>query len=116
MEAQTPVIPALGADIRIVFPEAGLTAIFDECDQFDRDETGGRLEHSPSTAARAYIASDRIIESGPQAKRSPVSFFKTAPTRKAFFVGLKTDTPRSNTSAIGIPTTSMDCLRSAAET
>lgn len=83
---KTPVTPELGADIRILFPEAGLTAIFDECDQFDQDETGGRLvgtftEHGGKLTVRVT----GIIESGPQAKRSPISFFQDGAYQEGIF-------------------------------
>ena len=81
-----PVTSELGADIRILFPEAGLTAIFDECDRFDRDETGGRLvgtytEHG----GKLTVQVTGIIESGPQAKRSPVSFFQDGAYQEDIF-------------------------------
>jgi len=76
----------LGADIRIVFPAAGLDAVFDECDRFDHDETGGRLvgtfaEHG----GKLTIQVTGVIESGPQAKRSPVSFFQDGAYQEGIF-------------------------------
>ncbi len=33
----------LTKDVRVILPQAALTVIFDECDHFERDETGGRV-------------------------------------------------------------------------
>ena len=76
----------MGADIRIVFPEAGLKVVFDECDRFDHDETGGRLvgtfaEHG----GKLTIHVTGIIESGPQATRSRVSFFQDGAHQEVIF-------------------------------
>ena len=30
-------------EIRLLMPKAALTTVFDECDGFDQDETGGRV-------------------------------------------------------------------------
>lgn len=83
---KTQMTPELGADIRILFPEAGLSAIFDECDRFDRDETGGRLvgtlaEHG----GKLTLQVTGVIESGPQARRSPVSFFQDGKYQEGVF-------------------------------
>lgn len=83
---KSKVIEELGADIRIVFPEAGLQVVFDECDRFDHDETGGRLvgtydEHGGKLTVRVT----GIIESGPQAKRSRVSFFQDGAHQEGIF-------------------------------
>lgn len=76
----------LGADIRILFPEAGLRAIFDECDRFDRDETGGRLVGTYAQhGGKLTLQVNGIIESGPQARRSPVSFFQDGPYQEGVF-------------------------------
>jgi len=76
----------LGTDIRIVFPEAGLGVVFDECDRFDRDETGGRLVGTyMERGARLTVQVTGIIESGPQAKRSPVSFFQDGAHQEGIF-------------------------------
>jgi hypothetical protein len=88
------VTSGIGADIRILFPEAGLSAVFDECDQFDRDETGGRLvgtytEHG----GKLTISVTGIIESGPQAKRSPVMFFQDGAYQEGIFRRIESKHP-----------------------
>jgi hypothetical protein len=91
---KSTVTPKLGADIRILLPEAGLTTIFDECDQFDRDETGGRLVGSYTAhGAKLTIKVTGIIESGPQAKRSPVSFFQDGAYQEGIFRQIESKHP-----------------------
>jgi hypothetical protein len=84
----------LGADIRIVFPEAGLLAIFDECDRFDRDETGGRLVGTYAKhGGKLTIKVTGVIESGPQARRSAVSFFQDGEYQENVFRRIETQHP-----------------------
>jgi hypothetical protein len=91
---KTKVTASLGADTRIVFPEAGLKAVFDECDQFDRDETGGRLVGTYSEhGGKLTIDVTGIIESGPQAKRSPVSFFQDGAYQEGVFRRIESKHP-----------------------
>jgi hypothetical protein len=76
----------LAENVRIVIPKAALRVIFDECDGFDRDETGGRVigtfsDHDSELVLRIT----GIIESGPQAKRSPVSFFQDGEYQEGVF-------------------------------
>jgi len=72
--------------VQLIVPESALTAIFDECDGFDQDETGGRVigtfaEH----AGTLTLHVTGIIESGPQAKRSAVSFFQDGEYQEGVF-------------------------------
>jgi hypothetical protein len=74
------------SDVRVILPERALTLIFDECDQFERDETGGRVvgtfkQHHDELALHVT----GIIESGPQADRSPVSFFQDGKHQERIF-------------------------------
>lgn len=84
----------VGADIRIIFPEAGLDVVFDECDQFDRDETGGRLVGTYAKhGGKLTITVTGIIESGPQAKRSQVSFFQDGAYQEGIFRRIESSHP-----------------------
>jgi hypothetical protein len=72
--------------VRLVIPKAALLAVFDECDGFDQDETGGRVigtyqEHQD----RLDVHVTGIIEAGPQARRSPVSFFQDGEYQEQVF-------------------------------
>lgn len=81
-------------DVRVVMPQAALAAIFSECDGFDRDETGGRLigtfvEHKGKLTVRV----GGVIDSGPQAKRSSVSFFQDGEHQERIFRQVERDHP-----------------------
>ncbi len=72
--------------IRLSIPKAALITIFDECDGFHQDETGGRVigtfeEHRGKVA----IHVTGIIEAGPQARRSAVSFFQDGEYQERVF-------------------------------
>lgn len=72
--------------IRLSIPKAALTTVFDGCDTFDQDETGGRVigtfeEHRGKLAI--YVTG--IIEAGPQARRSAVSFFQDGEYQEQVF-------------------------------
>ena len=63
--------------VRLVIPKAALIAIFDECDGFDQDETGGRVIGTyQEDHDKLKIQVTGIIEAGPQARRDAVSFFQ----------------------------------------
>jgi hypothetical protein len=74
------------SDIRIVMPEAALLTVFDECDSFTDDETGGRLIGRYTEArGKLTIEVTGIIEPGPNARRSRVSFFQDGPYQEGIF-------------------------------
>ena len=74
------------SDIRVTLPEKALTAIFDECDKFKRDETGGRVIGTfEEKDGKLTLRVTGIIESGPQASRSPVSFFQDGKHQERVF-------------------------------
>lgn len=76
----------LRTDVRLVMPEAALSTIFDECDGFDHDETGGRVIGTfKSEGDHLTISITGIIESGPQATRSAVSFFQDGAHQENIF-------------------------------
>jgi hypothetical protein len=74
------------AEVHLAMPEAALTAIFDECDGFDQDETGGRVIGTfTDQGGKLTLQITGIIESGPQAKRSAVSFFQDGEHQERIF-------------------------------
>lgn len=74
------------SDIHVVLPEKALTVIFDECDQFAHDETGGRVVGTfRQHGGKLSLQVTGIIESGPQADRSPVSFFQDGKHQERIF-------------------------------
>lgn len=77
--------PATKVDVTI--PRAALESIFDECDRYDRDETGGRLIGTYRTrfGGRLSISVSGIIEPGPSARRSTTSFFQDGEYQETIF-------------------------------
>jgi hypothetical protein len=72
--------------VRLVIPKAALTTIFDECDGFEQDETGGRVVgtyHEQDDKLDIHVTG--IIEPGPQARRSAVSFFQDGEYQEQVF-------------------------------
>jgi len=73
-------------DVRLILPEAALNVIFAECDGFVQDETGGRIvgtfeDHGGKLAL--HIAG--VIDAGPQAQRTAVSFFQDGEYQERIF-------------------------------
>jgi hypothetical protein len=63
--------------VQVILPEAALTAIFNDCDRFNVDETGGRtIGTLVEENGMLTINVTGIIEAGPQAKRSAVYFLQ----------------------------------------
>ena len=82
------------SNVRLILPQAALQTIFDECDGFDQDETGGRVvgtfeEHGGKLALQIT----GIIEAGPQARRSAVSFFQDGEYQERVFRQIETSHP-----------------------
>jgi hypothetical protein len=72
--------------IRLYLPKAGLRTVFDECDGFDQDETGGRVIGTyEQRRGKLAIHVTGIIEAGPQARRSNVSFFQDGAYQEQVF-------------------------------
>jgi hypothetical protein len=63
-----------------------LESIFDECDRYDIDETGGRLVGSYRQKGTEYdIEVLGVIPPGPNAQRSPTSFFQDGDYQEKVF-------------------------------
>jgi hypothetical protein len=72
--------------VRLVIPKAALITVFDECDGFDQDETGGRVIGTyQAQPDRLDVQVTGIIEAGPQARRSSVSFFQDGAHQEQVF-------------------------------
>jgi hypothetical protein len=73
-------------NIRIVMPKAALATVFDECDRFDHDETGGRIIGTVSQADDTTVLTVQgVIDAGPRAQRSAVSFFQDGEYQEQIF-------------------------------
>jgi hypothetical protein len=82
-------------EIRVLMPKAALTTVFDECDGFDQDETGGRVVGTfEEDKGKLVIRVTGIIEAGPQARRSAVSFFQDGPYQEQIFRKIETHFPQ----------------------
>jgi len=71
-----------------------LESIFDECDRFDLDETGGRLIGTYRHENGRYdIQVKGVLESGPQARRSATSFFQDGEHQEKLFRAIEAKHP-----------------------
>lgn len=62
-------------NIALEIPRAAIDAIFDECDRYNVDETGGRILGTYKNSGRALgISVNGIIEPGPNAQRTQTYF------------------------------------------
>jgi hypothetical protein len=81
-------------NVRLILPEAALRVIFDECDDFDRDETGGRVVGTfEEKGGKLTLRITGMIESGPRATRSPVSFFQDGEHQEGIFRQIERSNP-----------------------
>jgi hypothetical protein len=81
-------------NVHVSIPHDALTAIFDECDRFDADETGGRLVGSYSEKrGRLEITVSGVIGPGTQARRTPTSFFQDGEEQERIFRSLESKHP-----------------------
>jgi len=72
--------------VDISIPRKALEAIFDECDRYDVDETGGRIIGMYKKKGRDYqIDVLGVIGPGPNARRSPTSFFQDGDYQERVF-------------------------------
>jgi proteasome lid subunit RPN8/RPN11 len=71
-----------------------LDSIYDECDRFDSDETGGRLIGSyKADGDHRDIHVWGVLSAGPKAKRSPTSFFQDGDYQEKAFRAIERDHP-----------------------
>ncbi len=72
-----------------------LQSVFDECDRYDRDETGGRIvgmvEHGKRGSLNIKVAG--VIEPGPNARRSSSSLFQDGEYQAQVFRQIETAHP-----------------------
>lgn len=72
--------------VRLVLPRSALTAIFDECDRYEQDETGGRVIGTYSDRdGQLIIQVKGTIGPGSRAHRSPTSFFQDGEEQEEIF-------------------------------
>lgn len=71
--------------VTIEFPLDAITTVFDECDRFDSDETGGRIIGTLSNRGGVSLRVRGLIAAGPGAQRSRVSFFQDGDWQEGVF-------------------------------
>jgi hypothetical protein len=80
--------------VEISVPRKALEAIFDECDRYDVDETGGRIIGMYQKKDRDYqINVLGVIGPGPNARRTPTSFFQDGEYQEQVFRSVEKDYP-----------------------
>src|SRR5258706_13538727 len=73
-------------NVRVEIPKTALEAIFDECDRYDADETGGRILGTYAQhKGKLLLRVSGLIEPGPRARRSGTSFFQDGPYQEEIF-------------------------------
>lgn len=81
-------------NINITLPAAALGVIFDECDLYDRDETGGRIVGTfKQHGDHLTIDVSGIIDPGPKARRSPVMLFQDGEHQEKIFRKIEEHNP-----------------------
>jgi len=84
--------PAPNVYVRL--PKAALLSVFEDCDQFDQDETGGRvLGTYQLEGEKLHLDIQALIDSGPRARRSAVSFFQDGDYQERVFRQLESKHP-----------------------
>jgi hypothetical protein len=80
--------------ITVTIARGALEAIFDECDQYDSHETGGRLIGTYSKERdRLEVKLLGVIGPGPEARRSATSFFQDGEHQERIFRQIEEDHP-----------------------
>jgi proteasome lid subunit RPN8/RPN11 len=81
-------------NVTVSIPIKALEAIFDECDRFPADETGGRIIGTYSKHRKEYqIDVLGVIGPGPNAQRSPTSFFQDGEYQEKVFREIEKEYP-----------------------
>ena len=81
-------------NVRITFPRKAMEAVFNECDKYDIDETGGRIIGTyQKTGHQYHISVLGIIDPGPNARRSPTSFFQDGEYQERVFREVEKEHP-----------------------
>ena len=79
----------------ITIARGALESIFDECDKYDADETGGRLlgTYPDTRTAATTIEVKGVLEPGPNAQRSPTYFLQDGDHQERLFRAIEASHP-----------------------
>lgn len=82
------------SEVSISIARGALESVFDECDEYDIDETGGRLIGDYRQKGAQYdIQVLGVIPPGPNAQRSPTSFFQDGEYQERVFRSIEESHP-----------------------
>lgn len=83
------------ANATVSMPLLVLESIFDDCDRYDHDETGGRIvgNFQRSSDGSLEIKVTGVIDAGPNARRSRVSFFQDGDYQAEIFRLIESSDP-----------------------
>ena len=80
--------------VSVTVARAALESVFDECDRYDADETGGRLLGTyHASGASIDITVSGVIGPGPNARRSSTSFFQDGDYQEQVFRAIEARHP-----------------------
>ena len=84
------------ANASVSIPSLVLESIFDDCDRYDHDETGGRIVggFQRSADGTLEITVTGVIEAGPNARRSSTSFFQDGDYQAEIFRQIESANPK----------------------
>ena len=80
--------------VRVEIAGAVLESVFEECDRYDSEETGGRvIGHFAEEGDSVVILARGVIEPGPNARRSRTSFFQDGDHQTEVFRRIEAEDP-----------------------
>ena len=80
--------------VRVEIAGAVLESVFEECDRYDSEETGGRvIGHFAEEGDSVVIQARGVIEPGPNARRSRTSFFQDGDHQTEVFRRIEAEDP-----------------------
>ena len=81
--------------VKVEISERALQSVFEECDRYDNDETGGRMVGLFALERNTLVVRARgVIEPGPNAKRTRTSFFQDGDYQTEVFRRIEAEDPK----------------------
>ena len=80
--------------VRVEIADEVIESVFEECDRYDHEETGGRvIGHSAVDRGTLVIRANGLIEAGPMARRTRTSFFQDGNYQTDVFRRIEAEDP-----------------------
>ncbi|MDE0082171.1 MAG: Mov34/MPN/PAD-1 family protein [Gammaproteobacteria bacterium] len=80
--------------VRVEIAGEVLESVFEECDRYDHEETGGRvIGHSAVDRGALVVRATGVIEPGPRARRTRTSFFQDGDHQTKVFRRIEAEDP-----------------------